>query len=204
MSFALLSPRAAAPLQSRGRLPRVLLSVQFLPVLVFPMPALVAEFFRGPLIAPLAEDVELLSDGRVMKDVTGGVKLATVGGAALVNPASPVTVRGRVFVRSQVSPAVPAGAKFRVLATAYSSTPDQTDASPFITASGTHVHDGTIATNFLPFGTHVRFLNYRPEMVFTVEDRHHPRLSDRVDLWFETREAAFRFGKRTLEMEVVP
>lgn len=190
--------------KSRGWLSRVLLSAEFLPVVVFPMPAVVNEFFQGPLVAELADGVSLSSDGRVLEDVSDGVKLATIGGAALVNPASPVTAVGRAPIRTNTRPSVPGGAKFRVLATAYSSTSDQTDATPFITASGTHVHDGTTATNFLPFGTHVRFLNYRPEKIFTVEDRHHPRLSDRVDLWFEHRAEALRFGKRVLEMEIVP
>ena len=40
-----------------------------------------------------------------------------------------------------------------VTVTSYSSTPDQTDDSPFVTANGTWVHDGTLAANFLPFGT---------------------------------------------------
>src|SRR3990167_4180168 len=43
-----------------------------------------------------------------------------------------------------------------VVATAYSSTPDQTDGSPFITANGLYVYDGLIAANFLPFGTRVK------------------------------------------------
>lgn len=200
-TFASTSMRRI-PVGRGRRLPRVLLTAQFLPAVLFPMPAVVTEFFREPLMAELSESVELSSDGRVLKDVPDGVQLATVGGAALVNPASPVTTRGSVSSQSRAR-AVPVGAKFRVLATAYSSTPDQTDSSPFITANGTHVHDGTIATNFLPFGTRVRFSNYRPDTIFTVEDRHSPRLSDRVDIWFASRQAALRFGKDVLAMEVV-
>src|SRR3989338_1243839 len=51
---------------------------------------------------------------------------------------------------------------YSVRATAYSSTPDQTDDTPFITANGTYVKDGIIAANFyvdgyrVPFGTLVR------------------------------------------------
>ena len=50
----------------------------------------------------------------------------------------------------------------RVVATAYSSTPDQTDSTPFTTASGTQVRDGIIAANFYigrggePFWTPVK------------------------------------------------
>lgn len=203
MLIAFLPDSVRASPKSRGRLPHMLLSVQFLSAVVLPMPAVVAEFFRGPLVAEFADDVSLSPDGRILKDVSDGVKLATIGGAALVNPASPVTAVGRSPIRTNARPSVPVGAKFRVLVTAYSSTPDQTDASPFITASGTRVHDGTVATNFLPFGTHIRFLHYRPDTVFTVEDRYHPRLSDRVDLWFPSRQEAILFGSRVLQMEVV-
>lgn len=203
MLFALLPDFMRASPKSRGGLSRALLSAHFLPAVVFPMPAVVTEFFQGPLVAELSDGVTLSPDGRALKDVPDGVQLAAVAGAALLNPATPVTARSHAARQPQVRPFVPQGAKFRILATAYSSTRNQTDASPFITASGTHVHDGTIATNFLPFGTHVRFANYRPEMVYTVEDRHHPRLSDRVDLWFPSREETSRFGKRVLEMEIV-
>src|ERR1035437_4024557 len=40
----------------------------------------------------------------------------------------------------------------KVIATAYSSTADQTDDTPFLTASGKNVKDGIIASNLLPFG----------------------------------------------------
>lgn len=168
--------------------------------LVFPVSASAMSPVRGPLMAPLSERADLSVTGRALPDTPNGVTLATVRGTALVNPATPVTVRGHRFAhRSAVRP----GTTFRILATAYSSTPDQTDGTPFITASGTHVHDGTVAINFLPFGTKVRFLDYRPGKVFAVEDRHHPRLSDRADLWFPTRAAALQFGARILRMEIV-
>lgn len=154
----------------------------------------------GPLMAPLGSNLELSNDGRVLADIPDGVTLATVRGASLVNPAIPVTAETR---RAGSRWAPPAGTKFRILATAYSSTRDQTDSTPFITASGTRVHDGTVAVNFLPFGTKVRFTNYRPGMVFTVEDRHSPRLTSRVDIWFSSRAAALDFGARVLRMEVV-
>jgi len=47
-----------------------------------------------------------------------------------------------------------------VVVTAYSSTPDQSDDTPFIPASGSTVHPGTLAANFLRFGTKVRFPDY--------------------------------------------
>src|SRR3989338_9520428 len=78
----------------------------------------------------------------------------------------------------------------RVVATAYSSTPDQTDSTPFITANGTYVFDGLVAANFLPFHTKIKIPEMFGDKVFTVEDRMHPRFSDRIDVWFPNRELA--------------
>lgn len=106
--------------------------------------------------------------------------------------------------RSQIPQAathLASGMALRVMATGYSSTPDQTDASPFITASGTTVHTGTLATNFLPFGSKLRIGNF----IYTVEDRMNARYNGRyiVDIWFPSREAARQFGVRIVEMEIV-
>ena len=46
--------------------------------------------------------------------------------------------------------------KINVIATAYSSTPWQTDSTPYITADGATVRDGIIANNMLTFGTQVK------------------------------------------------
>ncbi len=78
--------------------------------------------------------------------------------------------------------------------TAYSSTPDQTDDTPFITASGTRVRDGIVATNLLPFGTKIQIPELFGDKVFTVEDRMHERKTNNVDIWMETRSEALRFG----------
>lgn len=89
-----------------------------------------------------------------------------------------------------------------VTVTAYSSTPDQTDDSPFVTANGTWVHSGTLAANFLSFGTKVRLPDYSGDKVYVVEDRMNQRYTYRADIWMETREAAKQFGVRTLKMEI--
>ncbi len=91
--------------------------------------------------------------------------------------------------------------KMRVLATAYSSTVDQCDSTPFITANGTHVHDGTLAANFLKFGTKVKFPALYGDKIFIVEDRM--RSNTKVDLWFPTRQEAINFGARVIEMEIL-
>lgn len=89
-----------------------------------------------------------------------------------------------------------------VTVTAYSSTPDQTDDTPFIAATGKRVHDGMVAANFLRFGTKVRFPDYFGDKDFLVEDRMHERFSDRMDVWMETREEALQFGIRRLKVEI--
>lgn len=91
----------------------------------------------------------------------------------------------------------------RVVVTAYSSTPDQTDSTPFITASGSRVRDGIIAANFLRFGAKVRFPDKFGDKIFVVEDRMHPRHPHRVDIWMTERQLAKEFGVKRLEMEIL-
>ncbi len=161
------------------------------------------------LIAPLHTSIMVSEDGRVLR--TDGIRLATIAGNALMSTASPVTLLSQIKPKPIAPPlasrlpfalVVPTGTTFRVVVTGYSSTPDQTDASPFITASGTHVHDGTVAVNFLPFGTRVTFPDHAGEKTYSVEDRTAQRFSDRADIWFPSREEALQFGKRTLTMVV--
>jgi len=91
-----------------------------------------------------------------------------------------------------------------ITVTAYSSTPDQTDDSPFITASGAWVYDGVIASNFLPFGTRVRFPELFRDKIFTVDDKMHERFTDTiVDIWFPDRESAQEFGVKETIMEIL-
>lgn len=92
---------------------------------------------------------------------------------------------------------------YTVRATAYSSTVDQTDSTPFVTASNTYVRDGIIAANFLPFGTTVRIPEIYGDKLFTVEDRMHQRYWYNVDIWFPEREMAKEFGARKVRIEVV-
>ena len=91
----------------------------------------------------------------------------------------------------------------RVTATAYSSTRAQTDATPFISASGTHVFDGMIAANFLPFGAKVRIPDLYGNKQFVVLDRMHPRFSQRIDIWTESYYKAKQFGVRYVKMEII-
>lgn len=91
----------------------------------------------------------------------------------------------------------------KVVLTAYSSTSDQTDSTPFTTASNTHVRDGIVAANFLPFGTKIRIPELFGEKIFVVEDRMHKRFNDRVDIWFSDRRSAKQFGLKNAEIIVL-
>ena len=91
----------------------------------------------------------------------------------------------------------------KVTLTAYSSTVDQTDDTPFIAASGKHVYDGMIAANFLPFGTKVKIPALFGDKVFTVHDRMNRRYTERVDVWFAETQDALKFGIRTAEIVIL-
>jgi|ETNmetMinimDraft_26_1059896.scaffolds.fasta_scaffold150412_1 3D (Asp-Asp-Asp) domain-containing protein len=89
-----------------------------------------------------------------------------------------------------------------VTMTGYSSTPDQTDDTPFITANQTHVRWGIGASNFLSFNSQIQVPEYFDDETFIITDRMHSRFSDRIDIWFPTREEAMAFGKRRLQVEI--
>lgn len=87
--------------------------------------------------------------------------------------------------------------------TAYTSSSEECDDTPFITASGTRTRDGIVACNFLPFGTRVRIPELFGKRVFTVEDRMARRKSDYVDVWVPEKEAALVLGKTRTTIEII-
>lgn len=90
-----------------------------------------------------------------------------------------------------------------ITVTAYNSLPEQTDDTPFITASNTRTRDGIVATNFLPFGTLVRFPDVYGDKIFVVEDRMNPRYYYHMDIWMEHRSDAVEFGSQFLQVEIL-
>ncbi len=90
-----------------------------------------------------------------------------------------------------------------VIITGYSSTVCQTDSTPFITANGSLVKDGIVASNLLPFGTRIRIPEIYDDRVFTVEDRMHFRNSYNVDIWFDSYWQAKSFGVIRTDIEVL-
>ncbi len=98
-----------------------------------------------------------------------------------------------------------------VSASAYSSSVDETDDSPFITAANTHVRDGIVATNLInpetgkryAFGTVIKIPEIYGDKIFVVEDRMNSRYSTNVDIWFPSKELAKQFGRKTIKIEVL-
>lgn len=85
---------------------------------------------------------------------------------------------------------------------AYTSRPQETDDSPYITASNTHVRFGVVATNFLPIGTRIKIPEIYGDQVFIVEDRMNARYWKNVDIWMEDLTEAKQFGRRDVTIEV--
>ena len=92
------------------------------------------------------------------------------------------------------------GLLLRVKASAYTSDPSMTDASPTITASGTTARHGVIATNILPLFTKLKI----GSEVFTVEDRMNSRYDQAMflDIWMPTKQDALNFGIQTIDAQI--
>jgi len=91
----------------------------------------------------------------------------------------------------------------KVVLTGYSSTLDQTDDTPFITASNTRVRDGVVAANFLDFGTKVQIPSLFGDKVFTVEDRMAKKNNGKMDIWFSEKYLAKNFGVQEAEVVIL-
>jgi len=114
-----------------------------------------------------------------------------------------VTLQGQALVQSTNPDTPVVVAQYWVPVTAYSSTSDQTDSTPFITASGTDVREGVIACNFLRFGTKVRFPQLYGDKIFVVEDRMAVKNSHKMDIWFVSRDQAKQFGIKVAKAEIL-
>ena len=94
--------------------------------------------------------------------------------------------------------------ELNVVITAYSSTPSQTDSTPFITAAGTTVRDGIVANNLLSFGTKIRIPELYGDKIFIIEDRMHSKKGYyHVDIWFPSYKEAKNFGAKRTHIEVL-
>lgn len=122
-------------------------------------------------------------------------------------PFADEVVEDVVFVR-------PAKKTRTVVATAYSSEAAQTDSTPCIPAmwkfnlcdyfAKTGIED-TIAANFLPLGTEVRFPEVYGNKIFVVRDRMNSKYNgkSRIDFWKKDRPSAVKFGVERIKMEIL-
>ncbi len=133
-----------------------------------------------------------MSKGETNKEV---ISAESVG-----NPLIVVISQDSLLAQNRIEPLAQSA---KIVITAYSSAPEETDDTPFITAAGTSVGPGVIAANFLPMGTKVRLPDVFGDQVFTVEDRMHSRFNDRVDVWFEDQSTANDFGKQLSRIEIL-
>lgn len=100
--------------------------------------------------------------------------------------------------RAALRPAI--GTKYTVQSSGYAPSPYQTDATPCITAAGTTVRSGVVASNFLPLGT-ILDINGQE---YIVEDRMNPRYDGYyIDIWFPSTSRALEFGRRNLDITIL-
>ena len=112
------------------------------------------------------------------------------------------TIKG-IALMPTIQPLVGVIEVYETFITAYSSSVDETDGTPFITASGERVRDGIVAANFLPLGTKIKIPEYFGDKIFTVKDRMARKHNEKVDIWFPSKELAKSFGKRKLQVQVI-
>ena len=85
--------------------------------------------------------------------------------------------------------------KFMILTvTGYSSSFDETDSNPWLTAYNTLAKDGIVASNILPFGTKIKIPQLFGDKIFIVEDKMNSRYDEHIDIWFPTKSEALDFG----------
>lgn len=164
----------------------------------------------GLLLPQTAETLRIHLSPFAKRFATSGLTLAfmlelipagTIPALAMPSPGIETLVSASMLEETLFTPEKKK--KMEVVITAYSSTPDQTDDTPFITASGYHVTDGVVAANFLPMHTRIMIPKLFGDKIFVVKDRMHKRFNDRVDIWFPDRASAKKFGLRKTEIIIL-
>lgn len=144
---------------------------------------------------------------------TGSISLATPEAipSMSINSAEDMAIsNGAVFAKNSLPEAkithyIDTKRTMNVVVTSYSSSVDETDSTPYVTASGAFVRPGVAASNVLPFGTKFRIPDFFGNTVFTVEDRMNSRYNGKnwIDIWFESKAKAQSFGKQVAEIEII-
>lgn len=108
-------------------------------------------------------------------------------------------IRSLLGIRQVTRIKPPVGTELIVQASAYASSPYQTDSTPCITAAGTRVRPGIVATNFLPLGALLEINGQE----FIVEDRMNSRYDGYyMDLWFPSTSSALQFGRKSISITI--
>ena len=150
-------------------------------------------------------------------------------------PARKQTTPKKLFTNTKITSTIKAQARIAkkskakffssltVRSTAYNSIPNQTDSSPFHTATGARTRYGIIALSRdllrrIPYGSRVRLQDIGAwssgrgsgkynamlkDTIFVVEDTMHPRKNGTVDVWLPARRQAMQWGVRRLNLQVV-
>ena len=113
-------------------------------------------------------------------------------------------IQGNSLMANSSLPTPKVVKRIKMVATAYSSTPQQTDNDPYTTAAGTQVRDGIIANNLLSFGTKIRIPELYGDKIFVVEDRMSRKKGYyHIDIWFPSYWEAKNFGAKTTYVEIL-
>lgn len=157
--------------------------------------------FDGVEAQEIGSAAKSSSNVLIYDDVTGSVFCGT-----MVSQANFLEIKSDPNICSKRNPVTERRSvrRIKVILTAYSSTVEQTDDTPFITANGTYVRDGIVANNGFPFGTEIRIPELYGNKVFSVEDRMNQRMGDyKFDIWFPTYEQAKNFGVKYAYVEIL-
>ncbi|PYE54894.1 3D (Asp-Asp-Asp) domain-containing protein [Deinococcus yavapaiensis KR-236] len=147
------------------------------------------------------------------KASTSAKSTATTASAKKTVVPTPAQVRQTSIARVQQTASLNATGRSTVVrATAYNSLANQTDSTPFVTATGTRTRFGVIALSrdllrLFPYGTRVRledlsgqYSNMLRNQIFIVEDTMHPRKANTIDVWMSSRSQALQWGARTVRI----
>ena len=134
-----------------------------------------------------------------------GLKVQAENGVMMEELAHNLSVIENTTLLPSAQPPVPdVSQTMNVVLTAYSSSVDETDDTPFTTASGKTVQDGIVANNLLNFGDRIRIPELFGDKIFEVQDRMNQRKSSyQFDIWMPSKEQAIHFGAQTARIEII-
>lgn len=134
-----------------------------------------------------------------------GLKVQAENGVVMEELAHNLSVIENSTLLPSAQPPVPdVSQTMNVVLTAYSSSVDETDDTPFTTASGKTVQDGIVANNFLKFGDRIRIPELFGDKIFEVQDRMNQRKgSYHFDIWMPSKELALHFGAQVAKIEII-